>query len=94
MASVKDQVARDIATKAIAMIEAHERVCDERSKESDTWRHMIAGKLDDYFNTVNVRLLTLTDQVAKLYGNMWVVAGAIISVLIGAVAFLISNHGL
>ena len=94
MANAVDQIARDIAAKAIAMIEAHERVCEERAKESDTWRLMIVGKLDDYFRVVNDRLLTMNEQLSKIYSHMWVVAGSIMSILIGAVAYLIHNHGL
>ena len=94
MASVVDQIARDGVAKATAMIEAHERVCAERAHESETWRNLIIGKLDTYFNTVNVRLTDLTGQVEKIYSNLWAAAAVIVATLLGAIAFLISNHGL
>jgi hypothetical protein len=93
MASV-DQIARDGVAKAISMIEAHERVCAERAKESDTWRLLIIGKLDEFFNTVNGKLIELTDQVGKIYGHMWVAVGAIIAALFATIGYLISHHGL
>ena len=73
------------------MVEAHERVCVERARESETWRLMITGKLDEYFGTVNTRLLGLTNEVEKIYSHMWVAAGAIITTLLGVVGWLASK---
>jgi hypothetical protein len=94
MVDAVDQTARDGVAKALAMIEAHERVCEERAKESNTWRNMLSDKLDNYFSGVDDRLADLTGQVSKIYGDMWAVTGAIIAILLAAIAYLIQNHGL
>ena len=94
MVDAVDQTARDGVARALAMIEAHERVCEERAKESNTWRIMLSDKLDKYFLTVDARLIDLTGQVTKIYAHMWVVAGAVITVLLATIAYLIQNHGL
>jgi len=94
MVDAVDQTARDGVARALAMIEAHERVCEERAKESNTWRNMLSDKLDNYFSGVDARLANLTGQVSKIYGQMWAVAGAVITILLAAIAYLIQNHGL
>ena len=94
MVDAVDQTARDGVAKVLGMIEAHERVCEERAKANDTWRIMLSDKLDKYFLTVDARLIDLTGQVTKIYAHMWVVAGAVITVLLATIAYLIKNHGL
>lgn len=91
MANAVDQVARDNAAKAIALVEAHERVCIERSRESETWRALITSKLDEYFSTVDTRLLGLTGEVEKIYSHMWIATGMIISTLLGIIGYLTSK---
>ena len=93
-ADAVDQVARDSAAKAISMIEMHERVCAERHREGETWRSMITGKLDNYFDTLNGTLGDLSDQVKKIYAQMWMAAILLITTMIGAIGFLIANRGL
>lgn len=94
MARTIDQPARTGVAKAIAMIEAHERVCEERAKASYIWRTMLSENLDGQFTMLNDRLLDLSGQVTKIYGHMWIVAGSIISLLLASVAYLIVNRGL
>lgn len=94
MVDAVDQTARDGVARALAMIEAHERVCEERAKESNTWRNMLSDKLDNYFSGVDARLANLTGQMSKIYGHMWAVAGAVITILLATIAYLIQNHGL
>ena len=55
---------------------------------------MLSDKLDNYFSGVDDRLADLTGQVSKIYGDMWAVTGAIIAILLAAIAYLIQNHGL
>ena len=94
MVDAVDQTARDGVAKALAMIEAHERVCEERAKESNTWRNMLSDKLDKHFSCSEARLIDLTGQVSKIYAHMWVVAGTVIVLLLTAIGYLIQNHGL
>jgi len=94
MANAVDQVARDNAAKAIAMVEAHERVCIERARESETWRAMITDKLSEYFGAVDGRLLGISKEVEKIYSHMWVAVATIIATLLSVVGWLASRMAL
>jgi len=91
---VVDQVARDNAMKALALIDAHERICTERSKEAQTWRSSTTDKLDGMFSTLNTGHKQITKSVDGLYARFWAAALSIISLLVALVAYLVKNHGL
>ena len=92
--NVVDQIARDAAMRAIAMIETHEKVCAERARESITWRGMVMEKMDSYFSAVHIELRSVSDTIKTLYGRMWFAMIGLFSVLITAIGFLIAHHGL
>jgi len=91
---VVDQVARDAAMKAIAMIESHEKTCEARANESITWRKLFAGKIDTCFVGVHSELKTISDTIKALYGRVWVTMVGLIGVLLTTIGFLIAHHGL
>lgn len=78
-----DQTARDMAEKALMLLAGHERLCDERERNTVRWRGTISDKLDD-----------LSISVIGLYNRVWIAAGGVIIVLIGCVGYLIAHHGL
>lgn len=78
-----DQVARDNAARALAMILAHERICEEREKASVSWRSHVAEKLDG-----------INANIKALYNRNWVVACSAIVLLLGVCGYLIDNKGL
>jgi hypothetical protein len=89
-----DQVARDMANKAIAMIEAHEDVCEIRNEEAKTWRKSITDRIDTYFLNINGQLGNVSDSIRNLYGRMWIAAFGVIGMLLTVCGYLIHNHGL
>lgn len=89
-----DQLARDAATRAIAMIEAHERVCTERARESQTWRESTSRQLDSMFSDLKEDLEAVSKSVGGVYSRIWVAATSIIVLLLGVCGYLIHNHGL
>lgn len=91
---VVDQVARDNAMKALALIDAHERICAERDKEAHTWRDSTTEKLDGMFSTLNAGHKQISKSVDGLYARFWAGALSIISLLVALVAYLVQNRGL
>lgn len=89
-----DQVARDLAARAIAMIETHERVCSERAKEAVTWRNAITGTIESNFNEVVGKLDLVTGAVRGIHGRMWRGGNAFVGVLLAVCGYLIAHHGL
>jgi len=94
MANVVDQIARDGVAKALAMIEQHERVCLERAHESETWRELITGKLDECFRRVDSKLGLLATEVSKIYGHLWKAVFVVVGSLLATIGYLIAHHGL
>lgn len=78
-----DQEARDMASRAVSMIEAHERVCTERAIAATQWRGGADAKLDG-----------ITNAVRGLYGRFWAGAMALIGGLCLVVGYLIMHKGL
>lgn len=83
MNAIVDQQARDLAARALALIEAHERVCEQRAIAANGWRASIDKKLDEVGKGVN-----------GIYSRIWVAASGVIVALLGCIGFLIENHGL
>ena len=89
-----DQVARDSAQAALSKIDAHERVCAERDKEAQTWRVSTTEKLDGMFEGLNTGHKNIAKSVDGLNGQVRAAGIFFIVLLLGAVGFLIKNHGL
>jgi hypothetical protein len=91
---VVDQVARDIAMRAIAMIESHEKTCEARANESITWRKLFSEKIDGCFVGIHSELQSISETIKSLYGRMWLAMVGFIGVLVTIIGFLIEHHGL
>jgi len=78
-----DQIARDIAQKAVSMIEAHERVCAER-----------AHNMDATLTEVDTKLTEISSAVAGLYTKWWTASVAGIAILLTVIGYLINKHGI
>ena len=89
-----DQVARDNAMRAIAMVEAHERVCEERAKASASWQHDTSDKLDDLAEGLSIEIQKISKSMEGISDRIWLAASSIIVLLLGCVGYLIHNHGL
>ena len=89
-----DQIARDNASEARAMIVAHERVCEERAIESHNWRISTTEKLQTMFDTLNSGHKSISKSVDGLYARFWTAALSAISLLLVVAGYLIKNHGL
>ena len=89
-----DQVARDKAAEAKAMIATHIEVCEERSIEAHTWRINTTEKLQSMFDTLNSGHQSISKSVDGLCARFWAAALAAISLLLVIAGYLIKNHGL
>lgn len=83
MADSVDQVARDDAKRALAMIVAHERVCEERARTADIWRQ-----------GMTVQLAGIGGDIKGLYSRIWTAACSIIGLLLAIVGYFIATKGL
>lgn len=76
-----DQEARDLANRAIAMIESHERVCVEAAKASADWRDRAGDTLT-----------RIESQVGGVYSRMWWAAGGVMGAMFIVIMALLANH--
>jgi DNA anti-recombination protein RmuC len=89
-----DQEARDLANRAIAMIAAHERVCEERSKSATTWRESTTSKLSEIENAIGERLTAMSKAISTVYNRMWIAMCGLVVTLVTVIGYLIAHKGL
>lgn len=89
-----DQIARDNAMRALAQIDAHEKVCAERAKEAHTWRESTTEKLDSMFASLASGHAAISKSVDGINSQIRAGGIAIIVFLVGVIGYLIKNHGL
>jgi len=83
MSDCVDQVARDVAQRALMLITSHEQACERRERVAEHWRFDINKKLDH-----------IGDNIKALYDRNWLGACSLIVVLLGVCGYLIAKHGI
>lgn len=78
-----DQLARDVAQRALMMITAHEQRCEQRELSAVGWRDDVNKKLD-----------RIGENIRALYDRNWSVAVGAIVILLGVCGYLIAKHGI
>lgn len=94
MANVVDQFARDSAMHAIAMVEAHEQVCEERANASKQWRENTSQQLGNLSVSLTNEISKVSKSVSGLYNRIWYAVGSVILLLLSLVGYLVDKHGI
>jgi hypothetical protein len=96
-----DQEARDMANRAIGLIETHERVCSERAKEAATWRSGATHTLNEIKTSLNEKLAETGSDISgieaaigSVYSRLWLAAVGLVALLLAVIGYLIAHKGL
>lgn len=76
-----DQEARDLANRAIALIEGHERVCAQATKASADWREGATATFD-----------RIEESVTGIYTRIWLAAGGLVVGMFAVIMALLFKH--
>lgn len=72
-----DQEARDLANRAIGLIEAHERVCVANAAAARDWRERTGGALE-----------RIERGLTGVQTRIWLAAGGLMSAMLGVIFLL------
>jgi len=89
-----DQEARNLATRGIALIEAHERVCTERARAAAEWRTNAGDKLDNIEAQLGERISSMATSIRGVYNRLWLAGCGLVGVLLTVIGYLIVHRGL
>lgn len=86
---LRDQLARDVAQKALEEIHGHDRLCTERQKGLEGRLEAIKESittLQTYIEKVDAKM---SKNVANIYQRFWAIAISVIAALMGALGTMI-----
>lgn len=96
-----DQEARNMAQRALSLIEKHESVCAERANEAKTWRTSANDKLDRIESGINNKIASMGKDIGNagsairgVYNRMWACVCGLVVTLTAVIGYLIVHHGL